>query len=95
MTVGLLTLHIELPGCSSLKDKRHRLKPLLNRLHREFNISVAEVGLQDTWQYSLIAISIINSDQNQIQRVLQQIITWIDHYWQDITIIENKMELIH
>ena len=25
MTVGLLTLEIHLPGCSSLKEKRHRI----------------------------------------------------------------------
>ncbi|MCH7481016.1 MAG: DUF503 family protein, partial [Chloroflexi bacterium] len=39
MVVGILKLHIHLAGCSSLKEKRGRLKPLLTRLRREFNIS--------------------------------------------------------
>ncbi|OQY29775.1 MAG: hypothetical protein B6243_10930, partial [Anaerolineaceae bacterium 4572_5.2] len=39
MSLGLLTLHIQISGCSSLKEKRGRLKPLLARLHREFNVS--------------------------------------------------------
>jgi uncharacterized protein YlxP (DUF503 family) len=43
MSLGLLTIHLHLPGCASLKEKRGRLKPLLTRLHREFNISAAEI----------------------------------------------------
>ncbi|MBA4379619.1 MAG: DUF503 domain-containing protein, partial [Anaerolinea sp.] len=34
--IGLLTLHLHLPACASLKEKRGRLKPLIHRLHREF-----------------------------------------------------------
>jgi uncharacterized protein YlxP (DUF503 family) len=41
MSIGILTLEIQLPGCKSLKEKRSRLKPLIARLHREFNVSVA------------------------------------------------------
>ena len=48
MSLGLLTIHIHIPGCASLKEKRRRLKPLITRLHREFNISVAEIDLQDS-----------------------------------------------
>jgi uncharacterized protein YlxP (DUF503 family) len=35
MVIGVLTLHLHIPGAASLKDKRKRLKPLLVRLHRE------------------------------------------------------------
>jgi uncharacterized protein len=36
--IGQLTIYLHLPGCASLKEKRGRLKPLLARLHREFNL---------------------------------------------------------
>jgi len=42
--IGTLTFHLHLPGCASLKEKRSRLKPLLARLHRQFNVSTAEMG---------------------------------------------------
>ena len=45
--IGILTLHLQLPGCASLKEKRGRLKPLLARLHRKFNIPAAEMDLRD------------------------------------------------
>ena len=41
-----LSLHLHLPGCASLKEKRGRIKPLMARLRREFNLSVAEMDLQ-------------------------------------------------
>ncbi len=47
MSIATLTIHLHLPICSSLKEKRGRIKPLIARLHREFNISVAEMDLQD------------------------------------------------
>ena len=46
--LATLTIHLRLPGCASLKEKRGHIKPLLNRLHREFNVSVAEMDLQDS-----------------------------------------------
>ena len=45
--LATLTIHLHLPACSSLKEKRGRIKPLMARLHREFNVSVAEMDLQD------------------------------------------------
>ena len=53
--LGQLTIHLHLPACSSLKEKRGRLKPLLARLHKEFNVSVAEMDLQDKWTEAILA----------------------------------------
>ncbi|MCJ7659178.1 MAG: DUF503 domain-containing protein, partial [Anaerolineales bacterium] len=62
MSIGILTIKIHLPGCSSLKEKRRRLKPLIERLHREFNISVAEIDHLDVWQTSMIACAPVSND---------------------------------
>ena len=61
--VGILTLHLHLPGCASLKEKRGRIKPLLARLHRQFNLSVAELGLQDKWQETIISCGMVGNDK--------------------------------
>ena len=44
--LATLTLHLHLPACASLKEKRGRIKPLMARLRREFNVSVADISLQ-------------------------------------------------
>jgi uncharacterized protein len=62
MTTGILTLHILLPNCTSLKERRSRIKPLLARLHREFNASCAEMGRQDLWQVAVLAVAMVSND---------------------------------
>jgi uncharacterized protein YlxP (DUF503 family) len=94
MPIGLLTLSIEIPGCKSLKEKRSRLKPLLIRLHREFNISVAEMGAQDHRSRAILTCALVNSDLAHIQRSLQIIPTWIEQHWPDIQLIDENMETI-
>ena len=91
--LGLITFHLHFPACSSLKEKRGRLKPLLSRLHREFNISVAEMGKQDMWQEAVIACSIVNTDSTFIQRSLQCVAKWVEANWEDGQVIEEKIEL--
>jgi uncharacterized protein YlxP (DUF503 family) len=92
--LGLLTLHLHLSGCASLKEKRGRLKPLLHRLHREFNVSVAEMDLQDKWTEAIIACALVNSDRAQIQRSLQAVTEWVEKNWRDMDLMDEKLELI-
>ena len=92
--LGVLTLELYLPGCSSLKEKRSRLKPLLTRLHKEFNLSAAEVDAHDVWQSALVACAVVSNDAKHTQRVLQKVAKWVDSSWGDIDVVEEHIELI-
>ncbi len=94
MTIGVLTLHLHIPGCTSLKEKRSRIKPLLARLHREFNVSVAELDHQDAWQESVIGCAMLTSDTAHTRRSLQAIPAWLEHNWPDLQVIDDQIELI-
>jgi hypothetical protein len=94
MKVGLLILYLHLPGCSSLKEKRGRLKPLLHRLHREFNISVAEIDQMDIWQNATIACALVSNGQAHTQKVLQKIINWVEGSWPDVRVISDQLEIL-
>ena len=94
MAIGLLTLHLHIPACASLKEKRSRLKPLLARLHRQFNISVAEMNLQDKWQEAVIACAMVNSDRAHIQRSLQAVVEWVEKNWPDMDVMDDRLEVI-
>ena len=92
--LGLITFHLHLPACASLKEKRGRLKPLLNRLQREFNISVAEMERQDMWQEAVIACAMVNLDASYVQRSLQKVAKWVEANWEDGQVINEKIEII-
>lgn len=94
MHIGTLTLYLHLTGCTSLKEKRSRLKPLLHRLHREFNVSVAEIDQLDAWQEAVIACVLVSNDNGHTQRSLQRIPHWIETTWPDITLISDSLEML-
>lgn len=94
MSLGVLTLHIHLPGCASLKEKRGRLKPLITKLQREFNLSVAEIDYQDVWQDAVLACALISNEQKHTQRSLQHVARWVDESWPDVSIVDDKIEII-
>lgn len=94
MSIGLLTLHLHLPGCSSLKEKRGKIKPVLSRLHREFNVATAEINLQDVWQDTIIGCTTISNDTIQNQRLLQQIVVFTERNWPDLPLIDHRIEMI-
>jgi len=92
--IGILSLHLHVPGCKSLKEKRSRLKPLLTRLHREFNISVAEMDLHDVWQDTVIACAVVSNDNKQAQRMLQTVAAWVESNWPDMTVVDEHIEVL-
>jgi len=94
MAIGILTLEIYLPGCSSLKEKRRRLKPFLVRLQREFNISVAEMDLNDTWQNAVIGCAVLSNNPAHAQKMLSKVSRWVERHWPDLEVISDHIELI-
>ena len=71
--VGILILELRLDESHSLKDKRHYVKSLKDRLRSKFNVSIAEIDYQDLWQRSLIAVATVSGDQSHAEQVLQNV----------------------
>jgi len=92
-SIGILTIHLHIPGCSSLKEKRGRLSPLFTKLHKTFNLSVAEIDQQDVWQNAVIACALVSNDKAHTQRVLMKVQTWIDEAWRDVSVLDDTIEL--
>jgi len=92
--LATLTIHLHLPGCASLKEKRGAIKPLIARLRREFNLSVAEIGLQDTWQETVIDCAMIGSERAFLESALQTVARWVESNWRDGDVIEQKIEMV-
>jgi uncharacterized protein len=92
--IGTLTIHLHLPGCSSLKEKRGYIKPLIARLHREFNISVAETDLQEKWQEAVVVCAMVGNEHRHLESALQNVTNWVESHWTDGDVIEQKIEMI-
>lgn len=94
MPAAVLTLHLHLSGCASLKEKRSRIQPILSRLHREFNLSTAELDRQDAWQETVLGFAILSSDAAVNQRTLEQALRYIQDHYPDEQVVEHHIEFI-
>jgi hypothetical protein len=94
MSVGVLTLDFLLPGCTSLKEKRGRIKPLLAYLHREFNLSAAEVDRLDAWQEEVIACALVGNDPNHVRSSLDHVAASIPAHFSDLELLDHRIELL-
>ncbi len=72
-SIGVLMLEMRLENSHSLKDKRHVVQSLKDRLRHKFNVSVAEIDHQDLWQRALVAAVTVSSDHNYAAQVLQSV----------------------
>lgn len=95
MTVGLLSLTIHLPHCHSLKEKRRLVKPILARLHKEFNISVVEYDHHDSWQSCELLIACAASSGRHAEQTLTRVIDFYESHWPDLPLTREKIEIIY
>ncbi len=91
--VATLTIHLHLPACASLKEKRGRIKPLLARLHREFNVSTAETDLQDQWQEAILTCAMVGNESGFLESALQNVVKWVQGNWTDGDVIEQRIAI--
>ena len=72
-SIGVLTLEIHVEDSHSLKDKRHVVKSLKDRLRQRFNVSAAEIDFLDSWQSSVVAVVTVSKDRVRAEQVLQSV----------------------
>jgi len=71
--IGVLTLEIHVEYSHSLKEKRHVVKGLKDRLRERFNVAVAEIDHLDSWQHSVVAAVTVSGDRVHAEQVLQRV----------------------
>jgi len=74
MPVGLLTLEIYIPEAHSLKDKRQVLRSLKDRLRGKFNVAIAELDGQDSWQRSVVGVVSLSNNLGHLQQSLRTVL---------------------
>jgi len=72
-SIGVLTLELRIEDAHSLKDKRHVVKGLKDRLRARFNVAVAEIDFEDVWQRALVAAVTVSSGRENAENVLQAV----------------------
>ena len=94
MVVGILKLSFLLRGNDSLKGKRHVLKKIKDRIKAKFEVAIAEVDANDSWESFSLGIASVGSDGKYVNSVLDKVKGAIDEIYL-AEIVDSEFELIN
>ncbi len=78
MVVGIMQLDLRLEGVNSLKDKRHVIRSLVERLRRDFQVAVAEVDDHELWGNSVVGLTYVSNDAHHIESLFSKLIEVVE-----------------
>ena len=93
MHVGVCTINLCILESRSLKDKRRVIKSVIDRVKNRFNVSIAEVGLQNAYQSAVISVVSVSSDQHHLNKVLSYVVTVEKMHL--VGLVDYKIELAY
>ncbi len=93
MSIAILRITLYIPGAHSLKSKRHVVQSLITRIKNKFNVAIAEVDAQDLYQRCELGIVSINTSNNELQRTMDFVVSFIKSN-PESDIVDLNMEIL-
>jgi len=89
--IGYMEIEISIPhAAKSLKEKRTVIKRITERLKGKFNVSVSEIGEQDKWQRSVIAVVTVGTSRKVVDSTLEKAAFYVEELYPGFTIGYRK-----
>ena len=92
MLVGLERFDLRIPGCRSLKEKRHVIKGLTGAIRSTFEASVAEVDHQDLWQRAAIGVAVVGNQEFHVRAVMGKIESLVEA-WGGVEVLSAGLSI--
>ena len=93
MVVGVCQILLSLPGETSLKAKRSIVRKVLDRTSNRFDVSAAEVGLQDVHRQAVLGFAVVSSDRRHADSMLDSIASFVEGA-ADAVVVDRSTELV-
>jgi uncharacterized protein YlxP (DUF503 family) len=94
MVVGIARLSLLFGHSGSLKEKRSSLRRIIDRTRKKYNVAVAEVDAQDSWQNAVIALCVVGNEVRHVQSMLDRIVSFIEDLYLG-QVIDSEQEILH
>ncbi len=101
MGVGVLTVNIgaaritlRIPHSRSLKDKRRVVNSLRQRVGSKFNVSIAEVEMNDAWQTLTLGIVCVSNSAIHASQMVDRVVEFIESERPDAEVVDCEVDVI-
>ena len=75
--VGVLTVRLEMPWVSNLKEKRALVRPVVERLKVRFPLTVARLDGLDAHDWEVIGVATLSNDYQWVEETLKMAADYI------------------
>jgi len=93
LVVGILQVELMINGSQSLKDKRRVVSSLKSHLHREHQVSVAEVDSLDSHRTAVLGISMVSNEVSHCQAVLDRLVNKL-RISRDYVLSDHRVQIL-
>lgn len=94
MNIGVCKINLHLPQNLELKGKRKIIGSLRARIHNKFNVSIAEVENNDSWQRVTLGITVASNNGRHASKILNNIVDFIINSRGDFELISDDREIL-
>jgi hypothetical protein len=92
MLLAALRIDLRIPGCTSLKEKRHVVKALANGIRSSFEVAVAETGFQDKWQRAELGVAAVGAEGYHLRKVMHSVRRFVERF-ADVELIDAELTM--
>jgi len=78
MIVSMIQIIFEIPDTANIKEKRRVIKSVLEKMRKRYNLSAAEVDLNDSLSFAQIGGAIVSNSKAFGETVLQKAFDMIE-----------------
>ncbi|MBQ7266681.1 MAG: DUF503 domain-containing protein [Firmicutes bacterium] len=93
MFIGSCIVTFRAEWVASLKEKRMIVKSLIAKSRNKFNISVAEVDMQDVHQVIVIGFSAVSNSKSHLDDITENVIAFFENNT-DAVITDIEKEIL-
>lgn len=93
MIIGSCVVELMIYDANSLKDKRQVIKSIIGKLQSRFNISIAEIDLNDKWRHAVIGFACVTNDTVHANKMISNVLKFIEGDSR-VEIINSEIEIL-
>ena len=94
MHVGVSKITLRLPVNQGLKGKRRVINSLCSRVRSKFNVSIAEVDDNDSWQLATLGIACTSNSSGHVGQAISAVIEFIERSSEDVVVVSDERETL-
>jgi uncharacterized protein YlxP (DUF503 family) len=94
MTIGVARITLYLEGSFSLKDKRHVVRSLKQRVQNQFNVGIAEVEDLDDHRVATFGVVCVSNSAPHCDEMLAKVIGFVERTVEEGVLGDVETELI-